>query len=240
MRTVSEPPRYPCLEMGPRMLLGPGPSMVHPRVLQAMAGPVIGHLDPAFLQVMDRIQDMLRYVFQTANPLTIPVSGTGSAAMEAAVANSVEPGQPVLVCVERFLRGPAGRDGRAATGARCRPWTCPWGEVFDPGEGQGGAGEPSGQGGGYRARRDLLRRAAAAGGHGPTRSRPRGLAVGGLRGLLGWCSLQVDELEHRYLLQRQPEVPERAAGAGPDHPRPTRRAGACETRKRRCATGTWI
>ena len=82
-----EPPRFPCLEMDPRILLGPGPSTVHPRVLQAMAGPVVGHLDPAFLQVMDRIQEMLRYVFQTQNPLTIPVSGSGSAAMEAAVAN---------------------------------------------------------------------------------------------------------------------------------------------------------
>src|SRR3989304_5789475 len=79
MHSRIEAPSYPCLEMGPRILLGPGPSTVHPRVLQAMAAPVVGHLDPDFLQVMDRIQDMLRYVFQTQNALTIPVSGTGSA-----------------------------------------------------------------------------------------------------------------------------------------------------------------
>ena len=133
MRKVSEPPRYPCLEMGPRMLLGPGPSMVHPRVLQAMAGPVIGHLDPAFLQVMDRNQDMLRYVFQTQNPLTIPVSGTGSAAMEAAVANSVEPGHPVLVCVGGFFGGRLAEMARRY-GGEVQTLDRPWGEVFTPAE----------------------------------------------------------------------------------------------------------
>jgi len=133
MRKVSEPPRHPCLEMGPRILLGPGPSMVHPRVLQAMGGPVIGHLDPAFLQVMDRIQDMLRYVFQTQNPLTIPVSGTGSAAMEAAVANSVEPGHPVLVCVGGFFGGRLAEMARRY-GGEVQTLDRPWGEVFTPAE----------------------------------------------------------------------------------------------------------
>jgi alanine-glyoxylate transaminase/serine-glyoxylate transaminase/serine-pyruvate transaminase len=131
MPNVSEAPRYPCLEMGPRILLGPGPSTVHPRVLQAMAGPVIGHLDPAFLQVMDRIQDMLRYVFQTRNPLTIPISGSGSAAMEAAVANSVEPGQPVLVCVNGFFGGRLAEMARRY-GGEVQTVECPWGEVIDP------------------------------------------------------------------------------------------------------------
>ena len=133
MRKVSAPPSYPCLEMGPRLLLGPGPSSVHSRVLQAMAGPVIGHLDPAFLQVMDRIQDMLRYVFQTQNPLTIPVSGTGSAAMEAAVANSVEPGHPVLVCVGGFFGGRLAEMARRY-GGEVQTLDRPWGEVFTPAE----------------------------------------------------------------------------------------------------------
>jgi alanine-glyoxylate transaminase/serine-glyoxylate transaminase/serine-pyruvate transaminase len=130
MTNVTEAPRYPCLEMGPRILLGPGPSTVHPRVLQAMAGPIIGHLDPAFLQVMDRIQDMLRYVFQTRNPLTIPISGSGSAAMEAAVANSVEPGQPVLVCVSGFFGGRLAEMARRY-GGDVQTLECPWGEVVD-------------------------------------------------------------------------------------------------------------
>src|SRR5258706_6955066 len=81
-----------------RLLLGPGPSQVHPRVYRALATPIVGHLDPEFLQVMDRLQEMLREVFATRNPLTIAVSGTGSAGMEAALVNLVEPGESVLIC----------------------------------------------------------------------------------------------------------------------------------------------
>lgn len=65
--------------------------MVHPRVLAAMSAPLIGHLDPEFLVLMDRRQELLRYLFETRNPLTIPISGTGSSSMEASVANTVEP-----------------------------------------------------------------------------------------------------------------------------------------------------
>ena len=80
-----------------RTLMGPGPSDVHPRVLRAMATPLVGHLDPAFIDVMDEVQELLRYTFRTDNRWTIPVSGTGSAAMEAAFANLVEPDDTVLV-----------------------------------------------------------------------------------------------------------------------------------------------
>jgi len=82
-----------------RVLMGPGPSDVPPRVLRAMAAPTVGHLDPAFLRMMDETQELLRYVFETANTSTIPVSGTGSAGMEACFANLVEPGDEVVVCV---------------------------------------------------------------------------------------------------------------------------------------------
>src|SRR6185503_15566411 len=82
-----------------RLLLGPGPSMVHPRVLRALSTPLLGHLDPAFLALMDEIQTMLRAVFQTKNRFTIAVSGTGSAGMEAAIVNIVEPGDTVIVGV---------------------------------------------------------------------------------------------------------------------------------------------
>ena len=69
-----------------RVLLGPGPSMVDARVLQAMASPVLGHLDPVFQGIMDQTMGLLRYVFQTENEMTFPISGTGTAAMEAAIA----------------------------------------------------------------------------------------------------------------------------------------------------------
>ncbi len=82
-----------------RLLMGPGPSNVPPRVLQAMANPCIGHLDPQFLAIMDETQQLLRFLFQTKNSLTIPVSGTGSAGMETAIVNMIEPGDEAVICV---------------------------------------------------------------------------------------------------------------------------------------------
>jgi len=104
--------------------------MVPPRVLRAMAVPMIGHLDPAFLRVMDDVQELLRFVFQTENELTIPVSGTGSAGMEAALSNFIEPGDQVLIAVngyfsERMVEM-AGRYG-----AQIDRIDRPWGEVFE-------------------------------------------------------------------------------------------------------------
>ena len=85
------------LDVPPRLLLGPGPSNAHPRVLQALGMRQVGHLDPTFIELMNENQELLRYAWQTDNQFTIPVSGTGSAAMEASVANTVEPGDVVLV-----------------------------------------------------------------------------------------------------------------------------------------------
>jgi len=96
-------PNYPQLDDNAPLLLGPGPSNVPPRVLQAMASPMMGHLDPVFLETMDRIQSLLQYTFQAENSFALPVSGTGSAAMEAALSNMIEPGDPVLVCVAGFF-----------------------------------------------------------------------------------------------------------------------------------------
>ncbi len=87
------------IDPGVRVLMGPGPSDVAPRVLQAMSAPCIGHLDPTFLSIMDETQRLLRFLFQTENALTIPVSGTGSAGMETCFVNLVEPGDEVVVCV---------------------------------------------------------------------------------------------------------------------------------------------
>jgi alanine-glyoxylate transaminase / serine-glyoxylate transaminase / serine-pyruvate transaminase len=122
---------HPQLSAPPRLLLGPGPSLVDPRVLQVMATPLVGHLDPFFLELMDRAQSLLRYVFQTQNQVTIPVSGTGSAAMEAAVANMVEPGTPVLVCINGYF---GGRIAEMASryGGELQTITRPWGEIFSP------------------------------------------------------------------------------------------------------------
>jgi alanine-glyoxylate transaminase/serine-glyoxylate transaminase/serine-pyruvate transaminase len=82
-----------------RLLVGPGPSNVHPRVLAAQASPLLGHLDPVFLDVLDEVQQRLRGLFGTTNAMTLPLSGTGSAGMEACFANLVEPGDCVLVGV---------------------------------------------------------------------------------------------------------------------------------------------
>jgi alanine-glyoxylate transaminase/serine-glyoxylate transaminase/serine-pyruvate transaminase len=87
------------LNPGERLLMGPGPSNVPARVLQAMSAPCIGHLDPSFLSIMDETQSLLRFLFKTKNPLTFPVSGTGSAGMEACFVNLIEPGDEVVVCI---------------------------------------------------------------------------------------------------------------------------------------------
>ena len=80
-----------------RILLGPGPSNVHPRVYQAMMAPILGHLDPDFLHIMDETKDLLRAVFRTENEETMAISGTGSAGMEATVANLIESGERAVV-----------------------------------------------------------------------------------------------------------------------------------------------
>ena len=115
-----------------RILLGPGPSDAHPRVLNVMATPLLGHLDPAFLEIMADTQELLRGAFQTKNALTFPVSGAGMAGMEACVVNLIEPGDKMAVCVNGFFGGRmtdvAGRAGAAVTVLEQ-----PWGDVFDLG-----------------------------------------------------------------------------------------------------------
>ncbi|MEE8608772.1 MAG: alanine--glyoxylate aminotransferase family protein, partial [Nitrospiraceae bacterium] len=115
----------------PRLLLGPGPSMVHPRVLRAMASPLLGHLDPAFLKLMDEVQQLLRFVFQTSNAFTIAVSGTGSAGMEAVIVNLIEPGESVIVGINGVF------GARLATivercGGRAIRVEAPWGRIIEP------------------------------------------------------------------------------------------------------------
>jgi alanine-glyoxylate transaminase/serine-glyoxylate transaminase/serine-pyruvate transaminase len=110
-----------------RLLLGPGPSNVHPRVLRAMAQPLYGHLDPVFLAILDDVQEQLRALFGTANAMTLPLSGTGSAGMEACLCNLLERGDDVVVGVagvfgER-MSDVASRIGANVTQVRTEPGT---------------------------------------------------------------------------------------------------------------------
>jgi alanine-glyoxylate transaminase/serine-glyoxylate transaminase/serine-pyruvate transaminase len=113
-----------------RILLGPGPSMTHPRVLQALSGPTIGHLDPALLDLYAREQDLLRQIFQTRNEWTFALSGTGTSGMEAALANLLEAGDAVLVAIHGYF---GARLAEIATrlGAQVDRLERPLGEIFD-------------------------------------------------------------------------------------------------------------
>jgi len=113
-----------------RLLLGPGPSDAHPRVLAAMSAPLLGHLDPAFLEIMTETQDMLRQVFQTKNALTIPMSATGMAGMETCFVNLVEPGDKVVLCVAGYF-GTRMVDVAGRCGADLTVMNGTWGEPFD-------------------------------------------------------------------------------------------------------------
>jgi alanine-glyoxylate transaminase/serine-glyoxylate transaminase/serine-pyruvate transaminase len=94
---MQRPPDTAELDTPSRILMGPGPSMIDPRVLRAMSTQALGYMDPAFLELMDDIQELLRYTFQTDNEWTLAISGTGTAAMEAAIGNLLEPGETMLV-----------------------------------------------------------------------------------------------------------------------------------------------
>ena len=118
------------LQMPQRILLGPGPSSVHPRVLQAMMAPVVGHLDPTFFQVMDDVSDMLRQVYHTANFMTFPVSSTGTGAMETACANIIERGDTVVICRNGYF-GQRLADIAERCGADVHVVDSPWGKPVD-------------------------------------------------------------------------------------------------------------
>ena len=119
------------LQPSARLLLGPGPSSVHPRVLQAMTLPVMGHLDPDFFQVMNDIGDMLREVYHTSNTMTMPVSATGTGAMETACANILEPGDTFVVCRNGYFGIRLGNIAQRC-GARVFEVDTPWGQPVDP------------------------------------------------------------------------------------------------------------
>lgn len=123
--------RYQQLNPPQRILLGPGPSNVHPRVQKAMLTPLVGHLDPYFLTIMDATVKLLRILFQTKNKLTFPISGTGSAGMEASFCNFLEPGDVAIIGVnglfaERMV------DNALRCGAKVIQVPTEWGRIVEP------------------------------------------------------------------------------------------------------------
>src|SRR5262249_42492367 len=114
-----------------RLLLAPGPTNIHPRVMQALVSPVLGHKDPRFLDIMDETAALLRYVFQTENKVTLVLPGTGGAGMEATLVNLIEPGDTVIVLDAGFF---AARMIEIAerSGAHVVPLKTEWGQAVDP------------------------------------------------------------------------------------------------------------
>lgn len=123
---------YPAFHPPRRLLMGPGPSDVSPSVLQAMAQPLLGHLDPVFVRMMEEIKVMLRQVFLTANEMTFPVSGTGSAGMEFCFVNLIEPGDEVVIGVNGVF-GTRMVDVAERCGAKVIKVEAPWGRIIEPG-----------------------------------------------------------------------------------------------------------
>src|SRR5712691_13100007 len=114
-----------------RLLMGPGPSDVAPSVLHAMSLPLVGHLDPDFVRMMEEIKAMLRSVFQTKNEMTFPVSGTGSAGMEFCFVNLVEPGDEVVIGVNGVF-GTRMCDVAERCGAKVTKVEAQWGRIIEP------------------------------------------------------------------------------------------------------------
>lgn len=114
-----------------RVLLGPGPSNVHPRVLAALATPLVGHLDPAFIGLMEETKTLLRQTFLTANALTVPISATGSAGMEACLVNLLEPGDTAIIGVNGVF-GTRMADIVRRCGAHAVAVEAPWGRIIEP------------------------------------------------------------------------------------------------------------
>ena len=119
------------LELQKRTLLGPGPSDVHPRILEAVGKPTIGHLDPQFVNLMEQIKSLLKYAFKTKNEMTYTVSAPGSAGMETCFANLVSPGDKVLVCVNGVF-GKRMLENVVRTGGKPVILEFPWGKSVDP------------------------------------------------------------------------------------------------------------
>lgn len=124
-------PQYAELNTSSRILMGPGPSDVHPRVLRAMSTPLVGHLDPEFIDIMNDIKEMVKATFQTNNELSFVVSAPGSAGMETCLVNLLEPGDEALICVHGVFGGRMSEIAERC-GATVTNVSAPWGQPIDP------------------------------------------------------------------------------------------------------------
>ncbi|MGB9284077.1 MAG: aminotransferase class V-fold PLP-dependent enzyme [Candidatus Sulfotelmatobacter sp.] len=122
-------PHFPALQPPRRYLFGPGPSMVHPRVYEALSKPIVGHLDPYFIQVMGDVQQLLKSTFGTSDGATLVISGTGSAGMEAAVANFIEPGAKFAIFANGYFSDRLTEMAKRQ-GASVVRFEKGWGEIF--------------------------------------------------------------------------------------------------------------
>src|SRR5439155_6477794 len=122
----------PLFQPPARLLMGPGPSNVAPSVLKAMSAPLVGHLDPVFVKMMEEIKVMLRQVFLTQNEITFPVSGTGSAGMEFCCVNLIEPGDEVVIGINGVFGGRLAEVAERC-GAKVTRVEAPWGRIIEPG-----------------------------------------------------------------------------------------------------------
>lgn len=128
--TIADAPVIGPLNPPHRILLGAGPSLVDDRVLRMLSAPITGHLDPFFIRAMDETQELLRYVFETNNRLTMTVSGTGSAGMEAVMVNMVEPGEEIVICVNGYFSERM-HEMALRVGANPVRVDCEWGKPVD-------------------------------------------------------------------------------------------------------------
>lgn len=129
--TLILPPKIDAFLPPRRILMGPGPSDVHPQVLAAQARPTVGHLDPLFIGMMDELKQLLQYAFQTRNEMTLAVSAPGSAGMETCFVNLLEPGETVIVC-RNGVFGERMRQNVERCGATAITVDNAWGEPVDP------------------------------------------------------------------------------------------------------------
>src|ERR1700733_14497750 len=125
--------RFPPLRPPPRYLFGPGPSMVHPSVYEALSKPIVGHLDPYFIQMMGDVQQLLKMAFGTDDGATLVISGTGSAGMEAAVSNFVEPETKIAVFANGYFSDRLTEMAKRQ-GANVVRFEKPWGATFSDDE----------------------------------------------------------------------------------------------------------
>src|SRR5580765_6342053 len=121
----------PAFQPPKRFLMGPGPSDVARSVLEALSQPLVGHLDPAFVRMMEEVKAMLRAVFLTKNEMTLPISGTGSAGMEFCFVNLIEPGDEVVVGVNGVFGGRMA-DVAERCGAKVTKVEAPGGRIIEP------------------------------------------------------------------------------------------------------------